>query len=190
MNREMLGMVGLAVVTFAVALGACSSAGHGAGGAGTTGSGMGTTVVSSSFHCCINADAYQCPGQAALDQCSGGNPETCFTKCGTDPMCISQCTSMLGNPDPSQCTKVNQPVGTWCSGTMPGTGSSGGPPPALCHGQACQFDSDCPNGQNCDSATGHCFDLSAYCVGNPCQFDSDCPDNEGCDTATSTCFAK
>jgi hypothetical protein len=194
-------MVGLLAVGLVGILGACGSGnggtGSGPGGASGTGAGSGSGTSSTSFHCCINSDAYECPNKTAFDACAGGDPQACFTKCGSDPMCLGQCMSMLGNNDPSQCTKVGQPVSSWCpstgtasTGTGQSTGSGPPPPPGGCDGQACQFDADCPTGQNCDSATGHCFSLDADCVGNPCQFDADCPNNEGCDSATSTCFAK
>jgi hypothetical protein len=171
-------MLGMAVLTAACGSGSASS-----GGAGGKSESTGNSV-SSSFHCCLNSDTYECPSDAALQKCGGGDPGACLAGCsGADPTCFEKCMTMVASPDPSDCTAVNESAATWCKSSSTGSSSGGG-----CDGQSCQFSSDCPNNQNCNSATGHCFENTADCAGHDCAFDSDCPNGQSCNSATMTCF--
>lgn len=180
MIRLVRGMAAVLSAGIATALMACGSSGGSSGDGGAGGS----TSASNSYHCCLNEDAYACPNKAAFDKCAGGDPQSCFDKCGVmDPPCLDECMSMLGNNDPSDCTKVSQPVSSYCSSTGSGTPSGG------CHGQSCSSDHDCPDGQNCDDATGACFEVDADCTGNDCSSDHDCPNGQSCNDSNHTCFS-
>jgi hypothetical protein len=190
-------MIVVLVAGLLAALGACGGSNEGSGG-----SGAGTTKTSSSsYHCCINDSAYQCPGQAAFDKCSGGgDPQACIDKCSpTDPACIDACFQGMGQGDPSDCEKVSQPVSTFCGGSGTGgsgTGGSGtgGSGPVdntgTCSGSPCSSTEDCAQTYVwCNGATGHCFDIHASCEGNPCASEFDCPQGFTCDSTFNTCTA-
>jgi hypothetical protein len=186
MKRAMVTVVFAGIVAV---LGACGSSG---GGKGTGGSGAGSS--SSSFHCCINASAYECPNKAAFDKCAGGDPQSCIDMCDpTDPACIDQCTANIGQNDPSDCKLVNEPVASYCgSGNGSGSGSSsstgGGDDP--CNGASCSSDVDCAGDfVRCNSVNHTCFDTHATCEGNPCASEFDCPQSETCDSTFNTCAA-
>lgn len=182
MNRTVRAAAGVWMLGMAMVAMACGSGSASSGG----GTGAGSSA-SSSFHCCLNSDTYECPSDAALQKCGGGDPGACLAGCdGTDPTCFEKCMTMTTAPDPSDCTAVNESAATWCKSSSTGTGSSGGG----CDGQSCQSDHDCPNNQNCNDATLHCFDTSADCFGNDCQSDHDCPNGQNCNDSTKTCFSQ
>lgn len=106
----------------------------------------------------------------------GGNPTAgfdCFvTPDATDWVCAG------GEPFPSCNGDLAASLGMYCVMALGN--------PACASGIKCQFDLDCGQGA-CNSATGQCFDKTAYCVGLPCEFDIDCPSGETCNSAERAC---
>jgi hypothetical protein len=171
------------LVGLMMSVAACNNSdasGSGGGDSASTSTSTSTGSSGATFHCCLNASAYDCPNKAALDKCAGGDIGACIANCNPmDPMCFQKCQQMAGAPDPSACSQVNQPVDAWCKSsgsTSSGgsSGSSGGSCVGDWTGADCTYDAQCGSGNHC--AEGRCYPGGQ---GNPCTYDAQC-DSSNC----------
>src|SRR5690349_16215259 len=98
------GWLAILALSCAGLLTACGSGGGGTGGTGGGGGGGQTTSGSSTFHCCLNDQSYDCPDQAATDECAGKpfDVGACLAACNaSDPTCAANCSSMGANSMPN-----------------------------------------------------------------------------------------
>jgi hypothetical protein len=148
-------------------------------GSGSNGAGAsGATSGGGSYTCCLNGTGYDCPDDAALDQCIGFDMDGCMSACGFDDVaCQDACFDQFesSTPDPSACTQsaaidcnAGATSGGATSGGSTSGGSTSGEPGCSDELSGCDYDSDC--------CTGNCADNTCWgnSFGDPCEYDSDC----------------
>jgi hypothetical protein len=110
------------------------------------------------WECCLNGAYYQCPDDAAFEQCGARDPSGCSRDASKDSSCKSVIKTDGGLPTTPDMAK---PVAPTCN--------AWGTP------QPCTLDADCGSGK-------HCF--GGKCWGNdrgaPCSFSYQCGTNNHC----------